>query len=172
MIILTNKDDLIEAYRNAEIIRMKLLSMLIYTPDNNQTAAREILEDMVRTEVHRDYVKITIKDVLPREADIPKIALKEHWHSLMAHALKDVNWQADKVLCVIKVISTANYWDTDNRAYKFIIDSLRYNQIVPNDTHNNLSYLVIGGEIDKENPRTEIYLVKHPEDPLFFVQNR
>lgn len=170
--IVVNKNNLLEAYKNAEIARMQLLSTILYPPDNDQTAAKEILGDLVETEVFPDHIKITIKDVLPREADIPKTIFREHWHSLMTHALKGIDWRADKLLCVIKVISTASYWDTDNRAYKFIIDSLRYNQIIPNDTHNNISHLVIGGEIDRENPRTEIYLLKHPDDPLFFLSKK
>jgi len=171
-LIVVNKSNLLEAYKNAEIARMQILNMILYPPDNDQTAAKEILEDLLQTEVSSDYVKITIKDVLPREADIPKTIFREHWHSLMTHALRGIDWHTDKLLCVIKVISTASYWDTDNRAYKFIIDSLRYNQIIPNDTHNNISYLVIGGEIDKENPRTEIFLLKHPDDPLFFLSKK
>lgn len=145
------------------------MDMIIHPLNKNDSAAKELLSDLITTEVFPDYIKITIKDILPREADISKTTLREHWLNLMFYALKDIDWQAEKVLCVIKVISTATYWDTDNRSYKFIIDSLRYKQIVPEDTHNHLSYLVVGGEIDKENPRTEIYIVKHPEDPLFFL---
>jgi hypothetical protein len=89
----------------------------------------------------------------------------------MHKALKDIKKKYKKVLCVIKVFSPAYYWDTDNRAYNIIINSLRYNQIIPNDKVDNLSFMVMGG-VDKNNPRTEIYLVEHPENPLFFAQQK
>lgn len=123
---------------------------------------------MVDTEVNDKYVKITINDILPRAVGVSKSSLEYHWLSLMHKALKGIEKQYEKVLCVIKVFSPANYWDVDNRTYSIIINSLRYNKIIPDDKFNNLSFMVMG-DIDKNNPRTEIYLLEHPEDPLFFV---
>lgn len=164
------RDALLAAYKDIEVARMKLWGMIVNPVlTQGEVTINEALFEMVQTEVFPDYIKVTIKDILPREADIAKTMLRDHWMNLMYYALDEVNWQSDKVLCVIKVISPADYWDTDNRAYKFIIDSLRYKKIIPNDIHTNLSYMVVGGEIDRKNPRTEIYIVKHPTNPLFFL---
>ncbi len=172
MLLAVNRKDMVEAYRLIEIARMKTMDMIMHPINKDESVTNELLDELIATDVYPEYIKITIRDILPREADIPKTTLREHWLSLMFHALKDIDWKAEKVLCVIKVISTASYWDTDNRAYKFIIDSLRYKQIIPNDTHNNISYLVVGGEIDTENPRTEIYILEHPQEPLFFLSKK
>ena len=162
------RNELEEAYLLAEKTRLKLWSIL----DN---PASEVFEEdekktiqIIDTKVNDKYVKITINDILPRAVGISKSSLEQHWYSLMHKALKDVKTQYGKILCVIKIFSPAHYWDVDNRTYSIIINSLRYNKIIPDDKFNNLSFMVMG-DIDKDNPRTEIYLLEHPEDPLFFV---
>ena len=87
----------------------------------------------------------------------------------MHHALRDVNRQFDKALCVIRVYSPASYWDVDNRAYKYIIDSLRYNKLIKDDRQNYLSFMVLG-EMDKEHPRTEIYIMERPKTLNFLPE--
>jgi len=135
--------------------------MLVNQPDERWGTA-DIPLDLIRIETGDGYIKIAIKDILPK-ANIKDNTYKNHWHSIMHKALKDVNITFEKAICVITVYTTAYYWDVDNRVYKYIIDSLRLNQIIPNDKHDNLSFMVMGG-IDRENPRTEILLVKHPEN--------
>jgi len=162
------RSELEEAYLLAEKTRLKLWATMD-SPLNKETKEykRETMQ-IVNTEVNNGFVKITINDILPRAVGVSKSSLEYHWLSLMHKALKDVETQYEKILCVIKVFSPAHYWDVDNRTYSIIINSLRYNQVIPDDKFNNLSFMVMG-DIDKDNPRTEIYLLEHPNDPLFFV---
>mgnify|MGYP000964666638 FL=1 len=164
------KKELEEAYLLAEKARMKLWAA-INSPLSDDSCENDPATDiiqMVDTEMNDRFIKITINDILPRIVGLPKSNLEQHWLGIMHKALKDIKKKYKKVLCVIKVFSPAYYWDTDNRAYNIIINSLRYNQIIPNDKVDNLSFMVMGG-VDKNNPRTEIYLVEHPENPLFFA---
>lgn len=162
------RSELEEAYLLAEKVRLKLWTVM-------DSPIEEVFEEdeqeaiqMINTEVNGSYVKIMINDILPRAVGVSKSSLEHHWLSLMHKALKDVEIRYEKVLCVIKIFSPAHYWDVDNRTYSIIINSLRYNKIIPDDKFNNLSFMVMG-DIDKDNPRTEIYLLEHPNDPLFFV---
>ncbi|HBK69346.1 MAG TPA: hypothetical protein DDZ91_11945 [Firmicutes bacterium] len=167
------RKELEEAYLLAEKARMKLWAA-INSPLSDDSCENDPATDiiqMVDTEMNDKFIKITINDILPRIAGLPKSNLEQHWLGIMHKALKDIKKKYKKVLCVIKVFSPAYYWDTDNRAYNIIINSLRYNQIIPNDKVDNLSFMVMGG-VDKNNPRTEIYLVEHPENPLFFAQQK
>ncbi len=164
-----DRNELIKAYLLAEKSRLKLWEIL---DDPSPLSFNEVeslgMEQMVSTETNGRCIKITINDILPRNVEIPKSNLEIHWLGIMHKALKDINAKYEKVLCVIKVYNTAYYWDVDNRTYSIIINSLRYNRIIPNDRFDNLSFMVMGG-VDRDNPRTEIYLLEHPEDPFFFV---
>ncbi|OPZ90999.1 MAG: hypothetical protein BWY74_02112 [Firmicutes bacterium ADurb.Bin419] len=163
-----NGNELEEAYLLTETARMKLWATI------NDATLEPFKKDeqgtmqMTETEVNDSYIKITINDILPRAVGVPKSSLEQHWLSLMYKALKDIKIQYQKVLCVIKIFSPANHWDVDNRTYRIIIDSLRYGKIIPNGKCNSVSFMVMGN-IDKDNPRTEIYLLEHPDDPFFFV---
>lgn len=159
-----------EAYLLVEKTRLKLWSVLdspISEEFGESEPAPNIIQ-MINTEINERFIKITVNDILPRIAGLSKSSLELHWLGIMHKALKDIDRKFEKVLCVIKVISPAYYWDADNRAHNIVINSLRYNQIIPNDKFGNLSFMVMGG-VDKENPRTEIYLVEHPKDDMFFV---
>ncbi|MDD2586792.1 MAG: hypothetical protein PHT79_09770 [Syntrophomonadaceae bacterium] len=123
---------------------------------------------MATTEVYKDYIKVTVKDILPRDIGLSKNSLKIHWLGILHNAFSKLDVQYQKVLCVIKIYNPAAFWDVDNRGYKIIIDSLRYNGIIPDDKWNNLAFMV-DGEVDRENPRTEIYIMEYPENPLWFV---
>lgn len=160
------RNELEEAYLLAEKTRLKLWAILD-SPLNEEFLHSDIMQ-IVNTEVNGSYIKITINDILPRAVGVSKSSLENHWLGIMHKALKDIETQYEKILCVIKVFSPAHYWDVDNRTYSIIINSLRYNKIIPDDKFNNLSFMVMG-DIDKDNPRTEIYLLEHPDDPLFFV---
>ncbi len=161
-------NELEEAYLLAEKTRLKLWALIDSATEEPFQNDDQKLIQMVDTKVTDMYIKITINDILPRAVGISKSSLQRHWLSLMSKALKDIEKQYEKVFCVIKVFSPAYYWDVDNRTYSIIINSLRYNQIIPDDKFNNLSFMVMGG-VDKDNPRTEIYLLEHPDDPLFFI---
>jgi len=167
--------ELIKTYATMEQARMKLFSILLPSTDPEDLDTHQIefiktLTDIeTKTSVEgEEYIKITINDILPTNAGLSKNVIKFHWLALMNHALKDVNTTFNKLLCVIKIYSPATFWDTDNRSIKVVLDSLRYNRIIPDDRSQFLTHMIIG-EVDRENPRTEIYLLEHPENPLWFL---
>lgn len=165
-----NAEDLIKAYAHAEQARMKLFSMIIPSSEYEDlnTEQVEFIKGMVQSEIKDGYVKITINDILPTNAGLSKNDIKFHWLSLMNYALKDINIKFKKVLCVVVIYSPASYWDTDNRSLKVVQDALRYKKIIPDDRSQYLANIVIG-QTDKDNPRTEIYLLENPENPLWFL---
>ncbi|MDD4804449.1 MAG: hypothetical protein PHN69_04675 [Candidatus Pacebacteria bacterium] len=156
-----------EAYMLLEQARIKLLFAMI--PENDQDYLNEeqleFINDMFQTEEKDGYVKITIKDILPVTSVLNKNDIKFHWLRLMHYALKDVKTQFKKVLCVVKIYSPAVFWDTDNRAIKIVLDSLRYNKIIPDDRYQYMSYMVTG-EQEKEGSRTEIYLFEYDQKDI------
>jgi len=109
-------------------------------------------------------IKISVRDILPRNRDlIKKKNLQVQWYSTMSEALRKINRKFDTLLVVIVLYLPVGYvWDVDNRPYKMIIDTLRYNHIIPDDGWDKLSFMVIG-KTDKDNPRTEIYLTEMPK---------
>jgi hypothetical protein len=129
-----------------------------------------LMDEIITTDNLDNGIKVTVKDVLPRNAGITMNSLRVHWLSIMHHAFSKTDKKFNKILCIINVVCPANHWDVDNRAYKIIIDSLRYNQLIPNDTNKYLSFMVTS-EVDIDDPRTEIYVIEHPENLIFHLSN-
>lgn len=168
--MLIHVNELINLYKEAEITRLKVFSILSRVELGCGEAEevphyKEFMDDFIRIEESDKHIKITVKDVLPRNASLPKTTLAEHWFGIMHYAFGKTAKRFDKPLCVIKVCHPDVYWDVDNRAYQIIINSLRYNKMVSNDQHAHVSFMVIG-ERDHDHPRTEIYLLEHPADPV------
>ncbi|MCF8010881.1 MAG: hypothetical protein K9L17_08220 [Clostridiales bacterium] len=113
----------------------------------------------VSTQKENGILKITVDGYLPRSVTCSR-KVKTHWVSKISRAILDVDVSFDKVLCIIAVYTPfTTEWDVDNRAYKYIIDGLRYGGIIKNDNYKNLSFLVTG-EVDENYPRTEIYVIE------------
>ena len=162
--------DVVKAYKLAEETRMKLWQILYDPPlEILEEEVDEVSPDLIFTEVFDDYIKITVKDILPQSTDIDKSQLQFYWLGIMKNALKGTEILYEKVLCAICIYSPVGQkWDVDNRVYKFIIDGLRFMGLIRNDSWDRLSFMVIGNE-DKINPRTEIYIIKHPENLYWFI---
>ena len=153
------------AYNMAEQARLKLWQLLetaSLEPCDNHEPLQDVL---IKTEQIENYIKITVGDVLPRDTGLSKTSLQMHWYGIMHRALSQVDRKFDKVFCIIKVFNPAPYWDVDNRAYKIILDSLRYNQLIKDDNCNYMSFM-IDGEVDRVNPRTEVYLFERSQVTL------
>lgn len=133
--------------------------------DAEEAKGHSIKDDIISVEEIENGLKVIVKDVLPRSAGLAITSLRVHWLSIMHYAFSQKKKQFQKILCIINIVCPADFWDVDNRAYKIIIDSLRYNRLIPDDKHKYLSFMVTS-EIDKENPRTEIYVIEHPENLL------
>ena len=170
--IMLDKDKVIAIYKDMIANQYKFWSMITDHTLQREDIIEEAFENQVYTEVEGDCIKITIKDILPREVNITNSMIRTYWLSLMSYALKDVQLKYDKVICAIKVISPATYWDVDNRAYKIIVDAIRLQGLIKDDQHRYLSLLILGDEIDKENPRTEITIFPQPDDPIKILRTR
>lgn len=174
--MLVDTKQIVELYKEIETTRLRTYSILGllelgYGEEQELSQYKEFMDNYVQVEESDKHIKVTVKDVLPRSVGLSHKALKEHWFSIMHYAFSKTNKRFNKTMCVIKICHPGVYWDVDNRAYQIIINSLRYNNIVPNDQYAHVSFMVTG-ETDRKNPRTEIYLLEHPEDPVqLMLQN-
>jgi hypothetical protein len=112
---------------------------------------------------------ITVNDVLPRKrTDISGSLLRGYWLRNITEAVRKLNGPVhfERALCGITVYGPRDVgWDVDNRAISYIINALRAANVIPGDEWDKLSLLLMGG-LDKENPRTEIRLVKYSDDAI------
>ncbi|MGD0153996.1 MAG: hypothetical protein ABSC17_09635 [Thermacetogeniaceae bacterium] len=110
-------------------------------------------------------LKIVVQDVLPRRKnDVPGSLLRRYWEDGVAQAICNLGIPVsfEKALCIITMHAPRNVgWDVDNRAVSYVINALRVARVIPGDEWDKLSLLVLGGEPDKKNPRTEIVVMKH-----------
>lgn len=112
-------------------------------------------------------LKITVFDYLPRKClIIEKGAITEltnHWLISINDALRrlyktGVEVHFKRADCfILPFVPHNREVDPDNMAFEIIINALRYNGIVPNDSIKEIAFRV-EGDVDKENPRTEIYV--------------
>ena len=115
-----------------------------------------------------NILRITVDECLPRGNVVSK-PVKMRWINKIRRALLDVNIRFDSATIVIEVCSPHLVtWDTDNRAHSMIINAIRYMKIIPDDSYQHMSYMV-SGKVDSDNPRTEIYILKHAFDAQVFV---
>lgn len=111
-------------------------------------------------------IKITIKSVLPHEKNlITYRTLKTIWCESIVPNLREFckkhNMVYEKVtIKIIAYLPKSYIWDVDNRAYSMIINAVRRAGIVKDDNYKNVQ-VVLTGNVDKENPRTEVYIQKY-----------
>jgi len=112
-------------------------------------------------------LKVTAWDVLPRMNTIQASLLRLYWMGGVVQSIRKLKVPVafDRALCIIEVHAPQGAgWDVDNRSIHFIINALRVAKVVPGDEWDKLSLLLLGGESDKENSRTEITVMKHPKN--------
>jgi len=108
-------------------------------------------------------LRITINECLPRGSVVTKLT-KMRWIGKIRRALLGVDIRFKSALIVIQVYSPyGGFWDTDNRAYSMIINGIRLMKVIPDDSHQYMSFMV-KGKMDKENPRTEIFIFENDMD--------
>ncbi|WP_421070321.1 hypothetical protein [Pelotomaculum propionicicum] len=158
-------------YIRAEKIRLEAWSMLqsIRKDIEKHGFESEIsIEKMINS--HAEYdgktLKIVVDDYLPRKCLLGDkkavLLLRQMWQVSIARPInqlqKDREIRFNQAHCIIvPYIPRDCIWDVDNRVFKFIPDALKYTGIVATDSWSNMSVSIIGG-VDKENPRTEIYV--------------
>lgn len=135
-----------------------------------ETEDLEIVESVegARAWIEDGVLRITIDECLPRGSVVTK-PTKIRWIGKIRRALLDVNIRFKSALVVIEVYSPyPGLWDTDNRAFSMIINGIRYMKVIPDDSHQYMSFMVIG-KLDKEDPRTEIFVLENTMDAQTFV---
>ncbi len=164
----------IKNYVDLERKRMEAWGMLQeirkHTERNDLTDIIDITPMINSEATYEDGIlRITVFDYLPRKCLIEKkgaiTELTKHWLSSINDAVQRLRETGvevffEKADCFIYPFVPHNREvDSDNMAYEIIINALRYNGIVPNDSIKELAFRV-QGDIDKDNPRTEIYVFK------------
>ena len=151
---------LLDAYRLVEEARIDLWNKMYRTRYGIDTG--EITGDpgLIKTEVVNGIIHITIQDIPPRAKGIDKAELQFHWLGIMQAALQDVDLKFEHALCEIVLYIPGRGWDVDRRVYHYIIDGLRFNGIIKDDTWDKLSFMVTGYGT-KDNPRTEIFIQEY-----------
>jgi hypothetical protein len=151
-------EDLIELYQEIERLRLDILRRIKAAP-----FVREPLPDLpgAYAYIKNNAIHIIVNECLPRVCDIRNSShIRDHWVSMISCGLTKakINKSFKHALCIIKIYAPIeSIWDVDNRAYGIIIDAIRYNRIIKDDSWNNLSFMVTGQK-DTERPRVEIII--------------
>lgn len=160
---------LLDLYKQADKLRMDILVGIKETP-NFPKNLPEV--PGATAELKDGILHITVNECLPRLCDVrvsPRI--RNYWLGMMRRALSGINAVFKHALCLIIVYApSTSVWDPDNRAVKFIIDGLRYNRLIPDDSWDYISYLVTGRP-DSEHPRTEVYVIDAGKNYIENIQN-
>lgn len=163
---------LVDIYERAEALKL-LAWYAIERQQDEMELSGEIKPDERYIDADVSYdgkvLSITINDVLPRRQSMKPVLksaslLREYWMGNVAGAIRKLKAPVtfDKALCCIKIYTPKNIeWDVDNRAINMIINALRLNHVIPNDSWDKLSVLIEGG-IDPKRPRTEIRIIDYP----------
>lgn len=164
---------LIEQYNQIEFLRLEMWDKIQELKDLIKKEFKEN-PDVLGVDSEAIYdgkvLKILVKDYLPRsclaQAKSSGKLLRYRWLKGVVDAVnglkdKGIKPSFKRAHCIIIVYlpKKAN-WDVDNRAYKFIIDGLRYADVIDDDTADRLVLTIIG-EVDKKEPRTEIYVTEY-----------
>jgi len=167
------QDWLVQQYNRLEIMRLEMWDKIYDVKKSVEDAGGSFDTSLIDSEaLYRDGVlKIVVKDYPPRSCLVmfktSQKPLRYKWLKTVVDAInklknKGINPFFDKAHCIITVYlpRSANSWDIDNRAFKFVIDGLRYGGVITDDSADKLALTVIG-EVDKSYPRTEIIVVEH-----------
>ena len=153
-----------EVYRDVERLRLKLWSgILVNEEEVDWAAARAFGLPTSRAEIKDGVICVVLNDYLPRVKTVKGEEVRLHWIRMVVDAINRLGSVPvfERAFCVIVPYLPAGGWDADNVAYKYILDGVRY-AVLDGDTYDKLSFAVIGA-VDKERPRTEVYIVEAPE---------
>lgn len=162
---------LVEHYNQLEVLRLKMWDAI---QDADKSIERAGLDPtIVGVDAVASYdgsvLNIMVKDILPRSclerAKNSRQPLRYRWLKGIVDAVNSVKKQGaqlhfKRAHCIISCYLPRKInWDVDNRAYKYIIDGLRYADVIDDDTADKLVFTVIG-DVDKKDPRTEIIVIE------------
>jgi len=133
------------------------------------------VESEVKREVIDDILKITIKEYPPKIDVFRRIEVingsvidnayqevRDRWYSLIRKAMKGYEGGRIDPAIVYLVYYVPWMCDVSNFTGKMIIDGLMYyGAIATDDNLENVPIEIQEARIDKENPRTEVYIIPY-----------
>lgn len=133
------------------------------------------VESEVKREVIDDILKITIKEYPPKIDVFRRIEVingsvidnayqevRDRWYSLIRKAMKGYEGGRIDPTIVYLVYYVPWMCDVSNFTGKMIIDGLMYyGAIATDDNLENVPIEIQEARIDKENPRTEVYIIPY-----------
>lgn len=120
----------------------------------------------------RDELLIVIPEIPPSnnkymgrgskfEHTVQYQAEKQNWQYMIGWLVKEAKWKSEPI---VKAVVEITYYfkdkirrDPDNYSGKFILDGLVKAEVLIDDSFSNIQ-LVLKGEYDKKNPRTEVHV--------------
>lgn len=140
------------------------------------------------SEVLTNGVKIVIFDEFPPKTSVyDRLTIKagkltnyayaearDRWYGLIKQAL--ARHKGGRIVPAIVYIKyfVPKICDTGNFISKFIVDAIMYNGAIADDNIANVSAVIQEAVLDKQHPRTEIYVFKNQGqlDSIFLQNNR
>lgn len=91
-------------------------------------------------------------------------AEKHRWEELIYYTCRPRPKEPLKksIVKIVYFFSDARRRDPDNYSGKFILDGLRKAGIILDDSFNNIT-LILGADIDRKKPRTEIKITEYSD---------
>lgn len=177
-----NMNELLSIYNMSESIRLNMWSMIKYLQrDLEVTLPMKPTEKIINAYalVEEDGVlKIVIEDFLPSrsfvESKDERQLLQNHWISAIRDAIDELdktksNMRFDPAFCQIVTYVPRNAdYEPNNRVYNFIIDGLKYSGILISNW-DKMAFMVVG-RVDKNYPRTEVYVSQPGQDLTNFIR--
>jgi len=152
----------------AEDLRLDCEELLLKIEHPLEDSFLEVLPPMPGAEARWDgrVLKFVVPDYPPRVSARGSYERKvrDRWLGAMINAYTeaDLHLRFEKAFIVIALyLPYSLEWDPDNRTIKHIINAIRYLRLVETDSWRHVSYAVVG-EVDKANPRTEVYVFEWP----------
>lgn len=142
----------------------KTITYLKYQLDQVIEDEKEAMGDFepegARAWVEGGVLRIALDECLPRDRTFTG-QMKRVWIRKICKALSGIDIFFDRAVCIIIAYApTERDWDVDNRAYKVIPDAIEAAGKIAKDTYQHLTLMVIG-DVDKTDPRTEIFVIKN-----------
>lgn len=153
-----------EIYRDVEELRLKLWNGILVDEEEVELYSVRAFDFPVsRAEIEDGVIHVVLNDYLPRVKELRGEEMRLHWIRMVVRAVNRLGSIPvfKKAFCVIVPYLPAGGWDVDNIAYKYILEGVRY-AVLDGDTYDKLSFAVIGA-VDKDHPRTELYIAEAPE---------
>jgi len=89
---------------------------------------------------------------------------KWHWVGLINGAFKKLNidnLKFNKAFCYINMyMPSIGPWDIDNRCYSYVINGIKFTRVINDDSFRYM-VILLSGNTDQTNPRTEIFLTEY-----------